>query len=238
MTRKDTILIAVVINAGLLAILFMTAIIYDTDKRLDQTEFVIPLADVKIPQTEISPSLIASATTGDEVDNVLKYYTQPSSSSLVNHSSELYIAEPIVVTSNVEEDSIQEAPLEQQFIEVTIKKGDVLEKIARANETTVGAIKRINNLQNERLSIGQVLRIPGKKNSHSIAQKSVTQAKKQEPNKEVNSNDSVYYVIKTGDNPWKVAKQFNVKFEDILRLNHLNEEKARNLKVGDRIRVK
>jgi peptidoglycan endopeptidase LytF len=48
----------------------------------------------------------------------------------------------------------------------------------------------------------------------------------------------VYYVVKSGDSPWKIAKQFNVKPEDILQLNHLDEEKARNLKIGDRIRIK
>ena len=42
MTRKDTILIAVVINAGLLAILFMTAVIYDTDKASIRSSFETP----------------------------------------------------------------------------------------------------------------------------------------------------------------------------------------------------
>lgn len=48
----------------------------------------------------------------------------------------------------------------------------------------------------------------------------------------------MYYIVKGGDNPWKIAKQFQVNFDDILRLNNLDEEKARNMKIGDRIRVK
>jgi LysM repeat protein len=250
MTRKDTILIAVVINAGLLAILFTTAVIYDTDK-VEQTEFVTPVPDTRTIQTEPSPTLIAAASsTGDEVDNVLKYYSRPSPQPVVIESQpEVYIPEPIAVQSNDEdgEDLLQESDLseQEQFVEVKVKKGDMLEKIARANKTTVGAIKRANNLQSERLSIGQVLKIPIKQESAAIANQATSVKKhepkaeiKQDPKKEKSATEPVYYVIKSGDNPWKIAKQFNVKYDDILRLNQLDEEKARNLKIGDRIRVK
>ena len=44
--------------------------------------------------------------------------------------------------------------------------------------------------------------------------------------------------MKKGDNPWKIAKQFNVRFEDLLKMNNLDEERARNMKIGDKIRVK
>ncbi len=91
MTRKDTILIAVVVNAGLLAMLFATAIIYDTDKDGGQKEFVYGKS---LPE-EQGASLIAAASTGDEVDNVLKYYSQPTSQPiLVEPHSEIYVPEP------------------------------------------------------------------------------------------------------------------------------------------------
>lgn len=47
-----------------------------------------------------------------------------------------------------------------------------------------------------------------------------------------------WYVMKSGDNPWKVAKTNKIKFDDLLKLNGLNEERARNLKPGDRIRIR
>ena len=46
------------------------------------------------------------------------------------------------------------------------------------------------------------------------------------------------YTIKNGDSPWKIAKQFNMNYEDIVRLNGLDEDKARNLQPGEKIRVK
>lgn len=42
----------------------------------------------------------------------------------------------------------------------TVKKGDTLYKIASNNNTTVNAIKSLNNLTTNNLSIGQVLQIP------------------------------------------------------------------------------
>lgn len=47
-----------------------------------------------------------------------------------------------------------------------------------------------------------------------------------------------WYTIKSGDNPWKIAKTQKIKFDDLLKLNGLNEERARNLKPGDRIRIR
>lgn len=248
MTRKDTILIAVVINAGLLAILFTTAVIYDTDKAIVPLELPTTLADAKPAIAEPAPALIAvasaPATTGDEVDNVLKYYASPSSQAIVVETQpETYVPEPIAVQANapdLSEPNVSPIEAEQpNMVEVTVKKGDVLEKIARANKSSVSAIKKANNLNNEKLSIGQVLKIPVKKTSPAVvAEKPKEADNSATSNKATDASEPVYHVVKSGDNPWKIAKQYGVTDADILRLNQLNEEKARNLKIGDRIRVK
>lgn len=49
---------------------------------------------------------------------------------------------------------------------------------------------------------------------------------------------SSLYVVRPGDNPWKIAKQFHISFEKLLELNQLDEAKARNLKVGQTLRIK
>jgi peptidoglycan DL-endopeptidase LytF len=238
MTRKDTILISVVINAGLLAVLFATAVIYDTDKGNEQIVHVRPLVENQISSSEASPTLIASATTRGEADNVLKYYASPVSEPIVVQSSEMLPPESLAAQTSRDEDSPAEkpvAPVQQGFVEVIVKRGDTLEKIAKANKTTVGAIRRANHLDNERLSIGQVLKISTQQNTSTASnpESNVEGAKS-----EGLSAEPVYYVIKSGDNPWKIAKHFDVKYDEIIRLNNLDEEKARNLKIGDRIRVK
>ncbi|MDP1881148.1 MAG: LysM peptidoglycan-binding domain-containing protein [Parachlamydiaceae bacterium] len=234
MNRKDTILIAVIINAGLLAILFTTAVVYDTDKEIEQKEFLASVAIPKPTKQEVSSEFIALADTGDEVDNALKYYSQPSN-NFTDHSEPPV---PIAIQTNAEEEEENPViiiPKENSYVDVIVKKGDVLDKIARANGTTVSEIKRLNHLQTEKLSIGQKLKIPLKKPTTPVisVQKEQTVEKK-----DSNSSQAVYYVVKSGDNPWKIAKQFNVKYDDILLLNNLDEAKARNLKIGDRIRVK
>lgn len=251
MTRKDTILIAVVINAGLLAILFATAVIYDSESTIDHTEMTSPLALNKPLQPNSSETLIASAQTRDEVDNVLKYYAPAQGQPIVVETPSEMVSEPLVIPSNVSEDedlseAVSDSSPQENFVEVKVKKGDVLEKIAKRHKTSVGAIKRANQLQNERLSIGQVLKIPVKKESTTVAQttssskqnEEVLPNQKEENKKDIEDGEAVYYVIKSGDSPWKIAKKYNVKYEDILRLNQMNEEKARTLKIGDRIRVK
>ena len=116
----------------------------------------------------------------------------------------------------------------------------MLEKIARANKTTVGEIMRANNLESERLSIGQVLKVPLKPNvpQRTTALQDLPAEQQTEVDPKLNEEEPVYYIVKSGDNPWKIAKHFGVKYDEILRLNHLDEERARNLKIGDRIRVK
>jgi LysM repeat protein len=238
MSRKDTILIAVIINAGLLAILFATAIIYDTDKLIDHTEFDTSLAEAS-QVTSDSMKLIASHQPQDEMDRHVRE-VEPVVPSLMEQE-ELYFQDPDVnkvgQTDYIEMKSENINPPKGDFVEVTVKKGDSLEKIARANSTTISAIKKANQLNSERLSIGQMLKIPLKKDQ-AIEQAPIVAAPPPVVKPSSNQSEAVYHTVKSGDNPWKIAKQYGVKYEDILRLNHLDEDKARNLKIGDRIRVK
>lgn len=245
MTRKDTILVAVVINAGLLAILFATAIIYDdTNKEVEQTELLTSLGEPKSHAEDSNPSLIAVASPGDEVDNVLRHYQKPNLTRPIlieMPTAEVYVPEPVTVQAyhREEEEASFDLTGQTHYMDVTVKKGDSLDKIARVNHTTVSAIKKVNRLQNERLSIGQVLKVPMKRELSSplviVANAPVVIPA---PRQEAESSSPVYYSVKSGDSPWKIAKQFNVNYEDILKLNQLDEEKARNLKIGDRIRVR
>lgn len=165
----------------------------------------------------------------------------PSKTVVVSPSTE----EPKPIKQEVisVEDNTKPAD-EVRVVEVTVKRGDALEKIARSNGTTVDAIKKANNLNSSKLSIGQVLKVPLQtKNAKNAAVASKPAASKTSnstvaTNTKASTSEPQYYTIKSGDNPWKIAKQFQVKFEDLLKLNGLDEEKARNLKAGDKIRVR
>lgn len=117
--------------------------------------------------------------------------------------------------------------------EVIVKRGDFLEKIARQHQTSVEAIKALNHLTGDALRVGQILRLPPphKTTELAVASSSVTKEKEAEPKEG-------FYRLKSGDNPWKVAKQFHIGLDELLQLNKLDESSARNLKPGDLLKVR
>ena len=84
----------------------------------------------------------------------------------------------------------------------TVKRGDTLYKIANEYNTTVDAIKKLNNLESNLLSIGQILYIP---ESNIIEETNYT-----------------IYKIEPGDTLYKIAKQFNTTIDIIKEYNNLN----------------
>lgn len=247
MSRKDTIMITVLINLGILSILFATAIIYDDDKTLDspvEVEKSLAAAPAPKPIPKVEPVKAAKAmpviveVPTDEVDHMLNTYVNGDGQEISVFEDEVQEQTlPVTEETKTVAAAPPSAPAADKYVEVTVKKGDALEKIARANNTTIAAIVKENNLKNERLSVGQVLRIPVAKKKES---QPIAEAKAPTPKKEPvsASSEKQYYIVKSGDSPWKIAKQFGIKFEDLLKMNNLNEEKARNLKVGDKLRVK
>lgn len=69
------------------------------------------------------------------------------------------------------------------------------------------------------------------------SKKPVKNEAKNSQSKDTGPSDE-FYIVKAGDNPWKIAKRFHISFEKLLQLNHLDEAKARNLKVGSRLRIR
>jgi len=211
--RKDTILIAVLMNVGLLTILFITAMSYDEDvsAALPEPKPAIAKAPEKETSNEYIQLVPPQQLPGDEVDQVLQAYTE-------QHKTE--------------EKGALEPPAEKsddKYVEITVKRGDSLDRIARANKTTISTLKKLNELKTDRLRIGQVLKIP-------LPEQAVVKAAPAQP--DPSPSGAVFYKLEKGDNPWKVAKKFHVSYESIVTLNELDDQKAKNLKPGDKIRIK
>lgn len=273
MTRKDIIIVAVLVNAALLAVLFMMAINSDEDKLNDPTEFT-QISQIKPTEVALeltTPSQPIASATGDEGDNALKAFEGAEEQSYPNSNQTIDLDDEPVQDLEQDDDlppqkeeEVKPAPSpatdstsstspstssssSSKFTEVKVKRGDSLDKIARANGTTIKAIKESNNLKNDLLNIGQVLKIPTasekKTSSTTASAASATPAKKavktaDKADKKVAKADDQFYTVKSGDSPWKIAKQFNMNLDDLLKLNKLDEQKARNLKAGDKIRIK
>ena len=92
----------------------------------------------------------------------------------------------------------------------TVKKGDTLWSIARNNNTTVDTIKSLNNLSNNNLSIGQVLKLP------------------------TSNTGSNTYTVQKGDTLWNIAKKYNTTVNEIKSLNNLTNN---SLSIGQILKL-
>lgn len=245
MNRKDTIMIAVLLNAGLLVVLFATTlksnqqetaskqivleeglISFKPEEKKEEMPLIASQSVEALPKNQSSPI--------DEVEQAIRKYATPATLTKAvemtpNFASDLQAiagvdtaipSAPVIVAP----ETATAVDLTSSYKEVKVKKGDVLEKIAKTHSTTVEEIMKINKLSSTRLKIGQTLKIP----MGLIKKKTMTVSS-------ASDNSPKYYTIKNGDNPWTIAVKNHMKVEELLKLNNLNEEKARHLKPGDQI---
>lgn len=111
-----------------------------------------------------------------------------------------------VLKIRVEESVVEECfgeeyipPETVSSINYTVKKGDNLYNIAKTYNTSIEAIKNLNNITTNNLSIGQVLKIPT-----------------------TSSNTSTTYTVQRGDNLYLIARKYNTTVDEIKRKNNLN----------------
>ena len=90
----------------------------------------------------------------------------------------------------------------------TVVKGDSLYKIANKYDTTVSDIIKLNNLNNNDLSVGQILKIP------------------------MSNNNT--YIVKKGDSLYTIAKNYGTTVNNIIALNNL---KSTNLSIGQVLKI-
>lgn len=228
MSRRDTIIIAVLVNAGLLMILFATAM--GSKEELPSE----PTPTVQLVQ-ESPPSSFATPNQ-TEMDHVLNQYATaptladtsfqeiPHASISSTHAQTQEVSAPAPIISPLQ----QPVGKEVNYIIVTVKKGDYLDKIARNNGVSINDIMKASNLDSAQLKIGQELRIPVSRSVENSTQKPLEKIQV-EPE---------YYIVKTGDNPWLIASKNQVKLEELLRLNNLDDQKAKRLKPGDKLRIR
>jgi peptidoglycan endopeptidase LytF len=228
MNRKNTILIAVMINAGLLAVLLVAAL--TTQEELLAPNIMAKEESIHLPKFEDAPLYqelpVLAMAESPKLPEIITLSESPL------HKLPPLVAEPAPSLQSAPqivkaEPPIVPAPVSNLLAsEIIVKKGDSLEKIARANHTTVDEIIKLNHLPSSFLKVGQVLKIPAERSLAHGAEK-----------KPVESGPE-YYTIKVGENPWAIAIKHHMKLEELLKLNGLNEEKARKLKPGDRLRIR
>ena len=86
-----------------------------------------------------------------------------------------------------------------------VQKGDSLWSIANSYNVSVNDLKNANDLNNDILTVGQVLVIPKNANNN------------------INGNSSLY-IVQKGDNLWSIADRFKVSINAIRMMNNLTSD--------------
>lgn len=92
----------------------------------------------------------------------------------------------------------------------TVLAGDTLYSISNKYNTTVDSLKKLNNLINNNLSIGQQLKVPVVSNS----------------------SDELLYTVKAGDTLYSISNKYGISVFDLKKLNKLS---SNDLFIGQKL---
>ena len=169
-----------------------------------QTLIIPKKQDLIIAPSEYITYVVKSGDTLYKIAN--NFNTTPSAIMNINNltSTNLSLNQVLKIPTVKEEEIID-------YNTYTVKSGDSLYKLANSFNTTVEKIKDLNNLTNNNLSIGQVLKIPT-----------------------TSSNNYITYKVKSGDSLYKLANLYNTTVQDIKDLNNLT---SNNLSINQVLKI-
>lgn len=122
-------------------------------------------------------------------------------------STTLQIGQVLTIPTGITTPPTPTPPSTDNYINYTVKSGDSLWLIANKYNTTVDAIKRLNNLTSNNLSIGQVLKVP-------------------------TQEGYINYTVQKGDSLWLIANRYGTTVDRIRQLNGLT---SNNLSIGQQL---
>ena len=200
MNRKDTILVAVLINLGVLLILFISSLkphsaqewqaVKEEQKLESHTD---KIARVDNTKTEIKQETISKEFT-QAINEIFKSDVKESSTDLAKSDNKSTWLE------------------QQEQIKVVKSTPAIAEEVKRSL-----AFEEKN--------------IPLQNTTTKNTQVQIKEKKQQ-------LSDDHFYTVKNGDNPWTIATKNHIKVEELLKLNGLDDSKAKKIKPGDRLRIK
>jgi peptidoglycan endopeptidase LytF len=228
MNRRDTIIVAALVNAGLLIVMFVSAL----KDHENESQIVSGTQASTLMNNERVAISEPKKIIGDEVDAALKQYMQQNplqtpAAIAVSAPTPSFIEEVVALSTPIATQEVQVIEPASGVVEVKVKKGDVLEKLARQHHSSVSEIMKVNHLSSTQLKIGQVLKIPSGSAASAVKVEN-----------QVTETTSKFYTVKPGDSPWTIAVKNHMKVEELLKLNSMSEDKAKRLRPGDQIRIR
>ncbi|WP_434779430.1 LysM peptidoglycan-binding domain-containing protein [Neisseria sp. Ec49-e6-T10] len=102
-----------------------------------------------------------------------------------------------------------------------VEKGDTLTAIARQYNMTVNDLVALNNLSDNQIQAGKVLKVSGERVANNAKQSA--------------SSKERMYVVQKGDSWYSIAQKFGVKHQDIIKWNTQNA--SGTLKPGQQVKL-
>lgn len=116
-----------------------------------------------------------------------------------------------------------------------VKSGDTLAKIGAANGASVEELETMNGLKNVgALRLGQEIKIPAKAVGKPVAGETHHAAETKTAAAGLKDSGETYTTVK-GDNAVAIAKKLHVNYDELLKLNKIDE--PRKLQIGQKLRI-
>ena len=129
-------------------------------------------------------------------------------------------------------------PPEPEYTVYIVQRGDYLAKISKKYNVTINSIKRLNNLKDDNIRIGQKLKLPGKL---EVGEQKVPEgAFAKDPKATAKKPYAAYtgatkeYVVKSGDTLGAIAYGNGINIRQLKELNGLTSD---TLKVGQKLKI-
>ncbi|MBB64143.1 MAG: hypothetical protein CMO81_03690 [Waddliaceae bacterium] len=222
LSRRDTIIVAVLINAGLLTMLFATAMNSDHDRVSSPAEAYQDLALNEELVEEVKAEVTEKGAE-DEIDQML----QEMADRAAKEKERELLAKKEKAKA---EETKKEAP--KNTFAYKVQSGDSLDKISRKHGVSIRDINEVNDLQSSALRIGQVLNIPETPQAKQKLEEMTKEIA------EVDVEEQEFYTVGNGDSPWKIARKTGIALQKLLDINGLDADSARRLRPGDRLRIR
>ena len=258
MSRRDLIIISALINAGLLIVLFATALksdpVAETITRAS-SELSVPSME-KLTKKEKEKAVVAA---GDEVDQVLKEFAARAMPQQIPTPAEASKRQEIEVTPSFAPIATTEPKKEksgpspsfaeelaaQYPAQVTLPAPAKKKATSLAGNYSEVQIKKGDYLDKiahrNGTTVSEIMHANHLTTTNlKIGQILKIPTKKTAANRSAPASPSLkedYYVVQDGDNPWTIARKNQISVSELLRLNHLDDRSARRLKPGDRLRT-
>ena len=128
-------------------------------------------------------------------------------------------------------------PVEEATTVYIVQRGDYLAKISKKYNVTINSIKRLNNLKDDKIRLGQKLKLPGK---IDVGEQTVPEGAVAKPPARAKKSYTPYtgetkeYVVKSGDTLGAIAYGNGINIRQLKELNGLESDA---LKVGQKLKI-